>query len=85
MFGLRNGFAFPARLRSRRKKRRTFVDAEARREADKSEGPSSVDLEALREKMAATIERAKSDDPKELRATIAKLKTRESRPGEEGR
>jgi len=32
-----------------------------------------VDLEALREKMAATIERSKSDDPRELRATIGKL------------
>jgi uncharacterized protein len=33
-----------------------------------------VDLEALREKMAATIERKKADDPRELRAEIARLK-----------
>lgn len=33
-----------------------------------------VDLELLRERMAALVERAKADDPKELRAQIARLK-----------
>jgi uncharacterized protein DUF87 len=34
-----------------------------------------IDLDALRKQMAATIERAKADDPKLLRAEIAKLKS----------
>lgn len=33
-----------------------------------------VDLDALREKMAATIERAKAEDPKELREQIARMR-----------
>jgi uncharacterized protein len=33
-----------------------------------------VDLDKLRDKIAATIEKAKADDPKELRAEIARLK-----------
>lgn len=35
---------------------------------------SAIDLAGLRTKMAATIERAKADDPKELKKEIAKLK-----------
>jgi hypothetical protein len=35
---------------------------------------AAVDLERLRVKMAATIEKAKADDPRELRKTIAELK-----------
>jgi hypothetical protein len=35
---------------------------------------AAVDLKKLRTKMAATIERAKADDPKELRKTIADLR-----------
>lgn len=35
---------------------------------------ADVDLEAVRTQMAATIERAKADDPKELRAQVAALK-----------
>ena len=35
---------------------------------------ADVDLEALRKQMAATIERAAAEDPKKLRAEIAKLK-----------
>lgn len=35
---------------------------------------ADVDLDALRERMAETIERAKVDDPKELQKTIADLK-----------
>jgi len=35
--------------------------------------PASVDLEAFERQMAATIERAKADDPKTLRARIAEL------------
>lgn len=34
---------------------------------------ADVDLEALRERMATTIERAKADDPRELRKRIAEL------------
>lgn len=34
---------------------------------------AAVDIEALRERMAATIERAKADDPRELRAHIREL------------
>lgn len=36
---------------------------------------ADVDLEQLRERMAATIERAKADDPRELRKRIASLET----------
>lgn len=36
--------------------------------------PAEVDLEALRRQMAATLERAKADDPRELRRQIAQLK-----------
>lgn len=36
--------------------------------------PAEVDLEALRRQMAATLERAKADDPRELRRQIAELK-----------
>ncbi len=35
---------------------------------------AAVDLEKLRTKMAATIERAKAEDPRELRKTIAELR-----------
>jgi len=35
--------------------------------------PAAVDLEALKRQMAATIERAKADDPRELRRRIAVL------------
>lgn len=37
-------------------------------------GRADVDLAAIEEAMAATIERAKADDPKALRATIAQLR-----------
>jgi hypothetical protein len=36
--------------------------------------PADVDLKALQRQMAATIEKAKNDDPRELRKTIAALK-----------
>jgi uncharacterized protein len=36
---------------------------------------ADIDLTAIRERMAATIERAKADDPKELRAEIRRLRT----------
>jgi len=36
--------------------------------------PADVDLEALKRQMAATIEKAKQDDPRELRRQIADLK-----------
>lgn len=35
---------------------------------------ADVDLKAFKERMSATIERAKADDPRELRAEIARLK-----------
>lgn len=36
---------------------------------------ADVDLEALKKQMSATIERAKADDPKALRAELAKVRT----------
>lgn len=41
---------------------------------------AAVDLERLRTKMAATIEKAKADDPKTLRAEIADLRRQIARP-----
>lgn len=38
---------------------------------------SKVDLQELREKLAATVEKAKADDPKELRKRIEELERRE--------
>lgn len=42
---------------------------------------AAVDLERLRTKMAATIEKAKADDPRELRKQIAELKKQLAMPG----
>lgn len=42
--------------------------------ARQPKGLTDIDLGALTERMAATIERAKADDPKELQKTIADLK-----------
>jgi hypothetical protein len=42
---------------------------------------ADVDLEKLRGQMAATLERAKADDPKELRKRIAELEKELARPG----
>jgi hypothetical protein len=42
--------------------------------AHHAEPLTPIDIEALRASMAATIERAKADDPRELRKTIADLK-----------
>lgn len=39
-----------------------------------------IDLERVRSDMAATIEKAKADDPRELRKTIAELKKQQSLP-----
>ncbi len=55
---------------------RTF-DSRRTPKAGQSREPkvlAKVDLEKLRAQMAATIERAKADDPRELRAEIARLK-----------
>lgn len=45
---------------------------EARKEAT---ARAEVDLEALKKRLSATIEKAKADDPRELRRQIAQLKT----------
>jgi len=58
------------------RKRETF-DSSATPEFGKSYKNiqlAPVDLDALKTKMAATIEKAKADDPRELRAEIARLK-----------
>lgn len=52
---------------------RTPTSAEAVRKAG---ALAPVDLDALRSDMAATIEKAKADDPKELRKRIAELEAR---------
>jgi hypothetical protein len=41
--------------------------------------PADVDLAALKRQMAATIEKAKADDPRELRRQIAELKAENSK------
>jgi hypothetical protein len=43
---------------------------------------ADVDLNALKGQMAATIEKAKADDPRELRKQIADLKKELSKPGQ---
>jgi hypothetical protein len=44
---------------------------------------SPIDLEKLRADMAATIERAKADDPKELKREVARLKAELAKSGNE--
>lgn len=56
--------------------RRTF-DSSATPKGDAPKGPrvvAQVDLEALKKQIAATIEKAKAEDPRELRKTIAALR-----------
>jgi uncharacterized protein len=58
------------------RRRRTFDSSATPRPGESRVAPKTladVDLEALRERMAATIERAKADDPQELRKRIAEL------------
>ncbi|MDX6480984.1 MAG: hypothetical protein QOG85_1494, partial [Gaiellaceae bacterium] len=57
--------------------RETFDSASTPKPGEQRTEPrelAPVDLERLRSKMSATIERAKADDPKELRKTIAELR-----------
>ncbi len=59
------------------RKRRTFDSSRTPKPGERRTQPkrtAEVDLAALGEKMAATIERAKADDPRELRSQISKLK-----------
>lgn len=61
------------------RRRQTFDSGATPKIGSKPVTPKSIadiDLAAVRERMSETIERAKADDPKELRATIGKL-TRE--------
>lgn len=56
--------------------RETFDSSATPKAGQRAKEPKElapVDLEALRSKMAATIERAKAEDPKELRRRIAEL------------
>ncbi len=58
------------------RRRETFDSSNTPKAGDAKKSPrrlAPVDLTRLREKMAATIEKAKADDPRELRATIARL------------
>jgi uncharacterized protein len=63
-----------ARVQWRR--RETFDAAETPKLGAKAIKPhlAKVDLDQIRDRMAATIERAKKDDPKELRKEIGRLK-----------
>lgn len=59
------------------RKRETFDSSATPKVGEKIFSPKNlkpVDLESLKEKMAATIEQAKANDPKELRREIARLK-----------
>lgn len=58
-------------------KRKTFDSSATPKAGTKRvvpKAPAAIDLEALRGKLSATIERAKAEDPRELRRTIAELK-----------
>lgn len=59
------------------RRRETFDSAATPKPGEKARKPkqrAAVDLERLRADMAATIEKAKADDPRELRKQIAELK-----------
>jgi uncharacterized protein len=54
----------------------TFDSSPTRRRGERTREPRSfadVDMAAIKERMASTIERAKADDPRELRRTIEQL------------
>lgn len=58
--------------------RETFNSSATPKAGERQAEPKTlapVDLDALRSKMAATIERAKAEDPRELRQQIARLKS----------
>jgi len=63
--------------RAQIRRARTFDSSPTRRRGDTAAAPKTiadVDLGAIAAKMAATIERAKADDPRELRRVIAGLR-----------
>jgi hypothetical protein len=66
---------------------RTFDSSPTPRRGERTRAPKTVadvDLEAVRERMAATIERAKAEDPKELRKRIRELERQlKQRPTEQ--
>lgn len=68
------------------RQRKTFDSSATPEVGEKLAEPSSrapIDLDVLRDRMAATIERAKAEDPRELRKQIAALKRElEQRPTE---
>lgn len=75
----------PLYQRVRVRQRSTF-NSSAAGKADGGEPArlADVDLEALRERLAAVVERAKADDPKALRARVAELERElRSRPAAE--
>lgn len=58
------------------RKRRTFDSSATPKPGVRAKAPkklASVDLESVREQMAATVERAKENDPKHLKAEIRRL------------
>jgi hypothetical protein len=60
------------------RQRRTYDSSATPKPGERRAAPKTVadvDLGALQERMAATIERAKADDPKELRKRIRELET----------
>jgi hypothetical protein len=62
--------------------RKTFDSSAAPKQGAPARAPkdlTKVDLEKLKGKLAATIEKAKADDPRELRKQIAELKTENSK------
>lgn len=69
--------AFKVTKRVHFRRRSTFNSGATPKVGEKVRPPAllaDVDLGAIREQMAETIERAKADDPKALRAELAKLK-----------
>lgn len=65
------------------RKRETFDSSATPKVGERSAGPRSlaeVDLEVLRKRIASTIERAKQEDPKELRKQIIELKRQVEKP-----
>ncbi len=69
------------------RERRTYDSSATPKVGERPVAPStvaSVDLEKLRQDLAATIERAKAEDPRELRKRIASLETELRKQGVPG-
>ena len=67
-------------------RRQTFDSAATPKHGEKRAEPKALaesDLKRLRDKMAATIERAKAEDPRELKRQVAGLKASEKKLAEE--